>query len=1035
MTVTEQLHSLGDWSVTLADDTPRAVTDQLGFFGHVAIWRGRVDVEETADADLLTSARYVGVLREKPAGRISLNGSGMIYWLGDEDGKGAVLESPVTFNADTLTHCVTTLLPPAVTVGTIHDPGGTYSGTHQWQTPRAVLDTICTAFGVEYRVNGNGTVDVGTAADLYGTTASTIISARGAGVDFDITSLGAEFATDTAVIDYSTRVVVLGQKIDSAGASTSFAEGSADAASFPYKDLFGNPVHVTRTVADAGQTDASAPAAALLQLNLYNRTKRALTIRADDYDTSGQAVVGQNAYVFDPENGLLDPGTQIDFRGELIFPQLIRISALQWSITDGHTVAFRTQDGAWVDLTRWVVWDPGSDQITVGDLPRTLTSASNPVLDQTNSAPDSSVPNPPTGLALTTTSVESSVGQPTATISASWTAPATNTDGSVVTDLSHYLVQYRWQGRAPLWDTRLAPTETIDIPGLSVGLVYDVEVAAVDTTGHVSAWTAVASITAAPDQSAPNPPSDPAVTSYLGQLRIAWDGKDNTGAGMPPDFAIVEVHVSATSGFTPDSSPGSATLVSELSTAGVAYATAPYGAARYVKLVAVDNSLNRSAPSGQVTGSTVQVADGDIASLNVGKLTAGTMSADVVMAGRFATALTGARVEVNSLGVQGFQSDGVTKWLSLTATESLLTGTYKTALSGRRIEMGAGGALGEIDFYAPDGTKTLVRAFTEPNTGVESIQMAVPIGANAGASYDFLWNRIHLNSDEWAQFRANKLDLYFGTSGAYILRMTPDRGETIVNRLQVDSSAYSYWDAAGVERFKIDAATMLLWDANGKGRIGFDGSSMTLWDQSGNVRVSITSGASVLYDGTGSTTARLTINNGSDVWWQWGGVASRMLLRPGSFPGCSTRVQLMNDFNYGVVLRNVSASDGSASRLDVMDANESVYERISAAGFDVSSAAAGKTGIGDWSGDAMAVLGRARPRTYRRRHGRGSTLHGEPTGRAPRGAKEIGLVAEEAPAELLGQDGQRIDLYAMTTLAVAALQQIHGRLAALEGAK
>jgi hypothetical protein len=64
----------------------------------------------------------------------------------------------------------------------------------------------------------------------------------------------------------------------------------------------------------------------------------------------------------------------------------------------------------------------------------------------------------------------------------------------------------------------------------------------------------------------------------------------------------------------------------------------------------------------------------------VGKLTAGTMSADVVVGGRFATALTGARVEMNSLGFQKFDTDGVTKLISLTGTEALLTGTYKTAL-------------------------------------------------------------------------------------------------------------------------------------------------------------------------------------------------------------------------------------------------------------------------------------------------------------------------------------------------------------------
>jgi hypothetical protein len=104
----------------------------------------------------------------------------MLFWLGDEDHKGKVIETKLVLTAKTLTQCLTAVLPPAVTLGTIHDPGGTYTGTHQWQTPRDALDIITAAFGVEYRVNGDGTLDVGTPAQLYNTTApDSIITAHG----------------------------------------------------------------------------------------------------------------------------------------------------------------------------------------------------------------------------------------------------------------------------------------------------------------------------------------------------------------------------------------------------------------------------------------------------------------------------------------------------------------------------------------------------------------------------------------------------------------------------------------------------------------------------------------------------------------------------------------------------------------------------------------------------------------------------------------------------------------------------------------
>jgi hypothetical protein len=948
MTVTEQLDALGSWSLTLKADCPKEVLDQLGYFGHVVILRGDVDVSQADPTGLLRQARYVGVLREKPTDARTLSGSGMLFWLGDEDKKGKLLESPLTLTAKSLTYCVGAVLPPAVAVGTIHDPGGTYSGTHQWEVPRTTLDTITTAFGVEYRVNGDATVDVGSQAQLYRATPTTILSARGAGEDMDVQSVGTAFAPDTTAVDYTTRVVLLGQTTAAGGTSTPFAEASVNAATVPYSDLHGNTVAFTRAISDSGQTSGSVAAAAQLALNEYNRLKNVVKVTAENFEVSGNIVVGDNAWVFDPDNGIYDAGQQLDFRGEVIHPAIVRISAATWPVTREHTVAFRTGAGVMVDLTRWVAWETGSTDITIGDLPKTLTSGSNAVQDRVNSAPDVSVPNPPTGLSLATTSTQSSTGQSTATVTASWTAPALNTDGSVLQDLDYYLVQYRWHGRAPLWDSRISPTTSIDIPGLAVGLLYDVQVAAVDTTGHTSAFTALAQITAAVDSTAPNPPADLTVTDFRGQGRLVYAGTDSTGNPMPADANRVDVHEGTTSGFTPTA----ATLIDSLTpfAAGVSYASVAAGVTHYFKAVAVDNSGNWSTPSAAVAFTGRLVNNGDVSDLNVGKLTAGIMSADVTISGRFATALTGARVELNSLGLQKWDASN-NLLVSLTGTDNLLVGVFKTALSGRRIEIGAAGSGGEIDFFAPDGTQALIRAYTE-STGLEAMQFGVKVTATS----DPFWNRINYNNDHngWSNYRSNRHDFYIGGpngaggtdttawAGQFTVNHTSNFGATATTRLLINGTVLQVNDVTGIGRFLINANDSIFWDA------------------SSNARMQITTSNTNFWGGPFSSTGQLQIIPGAQSGSTMG--APGVILFTPQVGG--TGGYWTGGITYSIV------SDGTLGGVAVYDGG-TTFIPIKASAFQVSSDRAGKTEIADADIDALSILKSMTLKTYRQRPPRG----------------------------------------------------------------
>jgi hypothetical protein len=765
----------------------------------------------------------------------------MVFWLGDEDGKGQVLEAKVTLTNATLSAALTAVLPAAVTLGTVYaltNPAARITRTFQYVSPREAVQAICDHFDVEFRVNGNGTLDVGRQDQLYNATPDSIVVRKGAGIDMDTVALGGKFGVQKTAVDYSDRILLVGKTQEDA----TFVNGAIDAPVKPYRDLFGNTTRRTRMISESGTTTGTLAQRLQLQLNRYNRTATSLKVSAEDYEIEGNFVVGD-------------------------------------------------------------------------------------------------------------------------------------------------IVRHRPTFRAPLWDVSYTNTAALDFPA-TVGLGYDVQVAAVDKAGNVSAFTPVLSITAAQDATAPGTPSDPSVSSYYGQLRIEWDGLTATGAAMPPDFNRVDVHVGTTNGFTPTA----ATLIDSLSTKGVSYATAPYGSPRYVRFIAYDHAGNASGASGSVLGTTVQVGPNDISSLSVGKLTAGIMSADVTISGRFATALTGARTELNALGLQKYDSSN-NLLVSITGTDALLTGRYRSAISGRRIEMGAAGLLGEINFYAPDGKTSYVRAFTE-GTGIEAIQLGLTVTGDPS-----LWNRININSDQWMSIRSRIVDLsYLGTeSGFFTVRERSARtGGTVVNRIYLEDGYSAFRNP--------DATTEMVQWADG--------------------HVSFTS--------NGDVTFTHPQNNSRVVLQHLDGRAD-----------VSLYLQLANDYNYAGNFRFLSTNTGATSRVELRDAG-SGYQDFHCGPVTEFSSEAGKTAIRAFDGDALAKVRALKVKRYRRKGGAKIDREtGEVTEYAgAEGPETIGLVAEEAfevapEIVTLDETGTIVGLQtgARVTLLERAIQQIADELDKLKGKK
>jgi hypothetical protein len=237
-------------------------------------------------------------------------------------------------------------------------------------------------------------------------------------------------------------------------------------------------------------------------------------------------------------------------------------------------------------------------------------------------------------------------------------------------------------------------------------------------------------------------PSQPAVDAaqFPGIIKVTWDGKDNTGAAMPTNFDRVEVHISNATGFAPDATTFRDTITNPAG--GTVLFSAGYDTTYYVKLVAYDTYGDVGAASAQNSGLTRRLVDTDaidnfvttrliaddavtqaeiadlavgqaqiqdlavvnakignlavndakISSLSVGKITAGIINADFVLGAKIKTASTGARVELDALGLRAYDASSDTvPTVTIASADGSITAT-KGVISGVRVVAGGVGS-------------------------------------------------------------------------------------------------------------------------------------------------------------------------------------------------------------------------------------------------------------------------------------------------------------------------------------------------------
>lgn len=760
MTIQESLGAVGSWEIDLLPTIPREHLDALKFFGHIAIVHGRVDPATYGDSLLAKGvARYVGVLRgnsladdartNAPNDNIKISGVGMAMWLGDEDNKGAVIENATTFASGSLfPNVIRGLLPAsgAVTEGTLYSVPGTYSGTHQWQSPAQAIQYVCDTMGtpsvpVAWRVNNDGTLDAGPHTDLFVTDPKCAVVARGGGEDMTLRGVPGSMNLTSDMKDYTTRVVLLAQ-----GDGSSIATGSADLniADNPYKDIHGNAVKLTRLVSESDTTAPNADVRAQLALAQYEGPNQDLQLSIQDYDIEGVFDLGDYIYAYDPDKGLVDTTQEIDFRGQRLNPITLQVVGIQWPVTADYTVAYRGSDGTWIDLTPHIEINAAGTYITVGDFSRQLTGASTEPIGSRPSQ-DTSVPGVPTLVEpFQGSAYLDSRGFTRARVVLTWNAPL-NTDGSTVLDGDHYDIRYAidtdqiypatwtqvsqirwedmqtwaqpfaapdtgWQTMAVGWDQGIA-----QLQDLSPGVGYDVQIRAVDLFGNVGDWSATTTFVATQDNIPPSTPAAPSVAASRIAVQVTHTlGKSSGGTfNLESDLDHLEIHGQ----YEPTFTPSDATLLGKLkANAGMIQAGIPAVATYniestspvYVRVVAVDIAGNRSGPSDAASATALLIDDAHISDLTVSKVTAGTITASWVLAGEIKTADTGARFRASAAGIELYNAGGDRTLYGNAGDGSIsMIGELRSSVgtAGALVLNEAGSTIPVIKFYNDTGSK------------------------------------------------------------------------------------------------------------------------------------------------------------------------------------------------------------------------------------------------------------------------------------------------------------------------------------------
>lgn len=150
---------------------------------------------------------------------------------------------------------------------------------------------------------------------------------------------------------------------------------------------------------------------------------------------------------------------------------------------------------------------------------------------------DHRVPKAPQNLSANSDAYINVNGYARGMVTARWDDVTLATDGTAM-DITSYAVEYRVNKTGYEWHSAGTTTEhTLSWSNLDCGVQILIRVRAVPSySDQMGEWSSVFALTVAKDTTPPPAPSKPILSSELGVVSVAWDGKTADGGSMPIDW-------------------------------------------------------------------------------------------------------------------------------------------------------------------------------------------------------------------------------------------------------------------------------------------------------------------------------------------------------------------------------------------------------------------------------------------------------------------------------------------------------------------
>lgn len=386
MTVTQRLMKPGGFALELVETAPTSAAAAVALADHIVVTGAPLDsISSFSDATILANSIYTGVITSKPNPR-SFAGYDLSWHMGTPDGLGECRAyttyydpaiAPLT-SSQPLSVVLSSFISNAhLNAGTWNDSGlPNFTGViPPFITPREVIDMVTRTVGAEWRANPNGTLDAALAANLFVTSPTIVVTRKKDGVDGAFRGLTGSINLAEDIEQYT--YLVLG-----AQSAVSYITSAASAQTYP--SFLGATVLGTyRAINVSGMSTAAATATTTAAAAQFSTKRQELTLSSLTYDVTRFVHPGDYVYAYDEEANLIDTANQINWQGQRICPQKLRVYALTWPIQRGMGVYARKYNAStlafdYTDLTPYVNWEgndsnPGEVQWEVGAAARSIS--------------------------------------------------------------------------------------------------------------------------------------------------------------------------------------------------------------------------------------------------------------------------------------------------------------------------------------------------------------------------------------------------------------------------------------------------------------------------------------------------------------------------------------------------------------------------------------------------------------------------------------------------------------------------------------